>query len=98
EVPDLGNPLALFKLLKPATPKLSRKPKVAVVHVIGVINTGKSKKSLLGGESAGSTTLVEAIRQAEEDATVKAIVLRVDSPGGSALARDLIWDQVNSCR
>jgi protease-4 len=38
--------------------------------------------------------MVEAIRQAENDKTVKAIVLRVDSPGGSALASDLIWNEL----
>ena len=38
--------------------------------------------------------MIKAIRQAEEDKTVKAIVLRVDSPGGSALASDLIWNEL----
>src|SRR5207249_1403643 len=50
--------------------------------------------SLLSGESVGSDTLVQAIRDAEEDKSVKAIVLRVDSPGGSALASDLIWNEL----
>ena len=42
--------------------------------------------------------MVEAIREAEKDATVKAIVLRVDSPGGSALASDLIWHELKQCK
>jgi protease-4 len=50
--------------------------------------------SIFGGNSVGSTTMVEAIREAEKDKTVKAIVLRVDSPGGSALASDLIWKEL----
>src|SRR5262249_48609776 len=54
--------------------------------------------SLLGGETMGSDTMVEAIRQAEKDKTVKAIVLRVDSPGGSALASDLIWSAIKKCK
>jgi protease-4 len=41
----------------------------------------------------GSTTIVEALQQANRDKDVKAIVMRVDSPGGSALASDLIWRQ-----
>jgi protease-4 len=49
---------------------------------------------LFGAETVGSTTMLEAIRQAEKDDTVKAIVLRVDSPGGSALASDLIWNEL----
>src|SRR5205085_10645617 len=47
-----------------------------------------------GEESCGARTMVEAIRQAENDKTVKAIVLRVDSPGGSALGSDLIWNEL----
>ena len=41
----------------------------------------------------GSTTIVEALRKANEDKHVAAIVLRIDSPGGSALASDLIWHE-----
>src|SRR5262249_57809723 len=72
----------------------SKDPKIAVIYAVGPITTGKSQESLFGAETVGSTTMVEAIRQAEEDGTVKAIVLRVDSPGGSALASDLIWDEL----
>ena len=42
----------------------------------------------------GSDTVIKHLREAEKDKTVKAIVLRVDSPGGSALASDLIWREV----
>src|SRR5262249_12889069 len=41
---------------------------------------------------------IQAIREAEEDKSVKAIVLRVDSPGGSALASDLIWNELRRCK
>jgi protease-4 len=96
---DLGDPFAVFKLF--AAPKSSgggKGPKVAVIYAVGVITTGKSSVSMLGGESCGSTTMLEAIRQAESDDTVKAIVLRVDSPGGSALASDLIWNELRKCK
>ena len=69
-----------------------------MIYASGVIVTGKSSMSLLGGESCGSTTMIEAIREAEKDDTVKAIVLRVDSPGGSALASDLIWHELKRCK
>jgi protease-4 len=65
-----------------------------VIYASGAIMSGKSGSSLLGGEVMGSETMVKAIRQAEEDKTVKAIVLRVDSPGGSAIASDVIWREV----
>jgi protease-4 len=67
--------------------------KIAVVYAVGSIVTGKSKSTALGEESMGSTTICEALRTAKEDKDVKAIVLRVDSPGGSALASDLIWHE-----
>jgi protease-4 len=95
---DLSNPLALLKLLAPSKPKESKEPKVAVIYATGAIVTGKSGLSLLTGQSCGSTTMIEAIREAEKDDTVKAIVLRVDSPGGSALASDLIWNELRRCK
>jgi protease-4 len=46
----------------------------------------------------GSDTIVEAVNDAAEDATIKAIVLRVDSPGGSALASDLMWHALENAK
>jgi len=62
--------------------------KLAVIFAEGGISSGK------GGDGIGSTTLSETIRKAREDSTVKAIVLRVNSPGGSGLASDVIWREV----
>jgi protease-4 len=96
---DFGNPFALLKLLAPPKEaKVSAKPKVAVIYAEGAIVTGKGGPSLLGGNQVGSATMVEAIRKAEEEPTVKAIVLRVDSPGGSALASDLIWHELKKAK
>jgi protease-4 len=95
---DFGNPFAVLKMLmNPAKPKSSGKPKIAVIYAVGVISMGKGGESLLGGEVVGSTSMIEAIRKAENDETVKAVVLRVDSPGGSALASDLIWHELIRC-
>jgi protease-4 len=95
---DLSNPLAIFKLLKPPKKAGTKGPAIAVIYATGLIVTGKSVESLLGSETVGSTTLIEAIHQAEKDKNVKAIVLRVDSPGGSALASDLIWNRLNESK
>ncbi|HEX4589393.1 MAG TPA: signal peptide peptidase SppA, partial [Gemmataceae bacterium] len=96
---DLSNPFAIFKLLAPPKPKVSKKPKVAVIYAVGEIVNGRGIVGLFGGDSVvGSTTMVEAIRDAEKDETVKAIVLRVDSPGGSALASDLMWKELVKCK
>lgn len=65
--------------------------RIAVVHVTGEIREGRSADDLLMGGAAGSETVIKAIREAAKDDKVAAIVLRIDSPGGSALASDLIW-------
>jgi len=70
---------------------LNKGEKVAVVYASGAINVGRSGGGPLSGEMVGSDTIVEAVNDAAEDDSIKAIVLRVDSPGGSALASDLMW-------
>jgi protease-4 len=65
--------------------------KVAVIYASGAINVGSSSNSPITGTMAGSDTIVQAVNQAAEDKSIKAIVLRVDSPGGSALASDMMW-------
>ncbi len=95
---DFSNPFALLKLFSPPDLKDSVNPKIAIVYATGLITTGKSRTSFFGADTVGSTTMVEAIRQAAKDTSVKGIVLRVDSPGGSALASDLIWNELSRCK
>ncbi len=65
--------------------------KIAVIFASGEINQGHSGgDSLFGGEVLGADTLAEQLRQARNNSSVKAVVLRVDSPGGSAVASDVI--------
>jgi protease-4 len=71
--------------------KSSSKQKIAVVYAVGEITEGKSATSFLGGSTIGSTSMVETINKAFNDPKVVAVVLRIDSPGGSATASDLIW-------
>lgn len=73
--------------------RASPNDKIALVHVDGVITTGRAAGFVSSGV-ASSGLVSRAIREAAEDATVKAIVLRVNSPGGSALASDIIWRAV----
>jgi protease-4 len=69
--------------------------RIAVIYASGTIDLGKSNSGTTGGsQSTGSDTVVKAINDARDDKTIKAIVLRVDSPGGSAYASDLIWHAV----
>jgi protease-4 len=62
------------------------KNKVAVIYAAGEIVDGNSRDEQMGGE-----TIARAIKKARQDSTVKAIVLRVNSPGGSALASEVMW-------
>lgn len=71
--------------------------KVAIIHVLGEIVEGKGSVGMLGGEAAGSGTIIKAIRTAVDDDSVAALVIRIDSPGGSALASDLIWRELDRC-
>jgi protease-4 len=66
--------------------------RIAVVYGVGPVTTGEAHTSPFDGETnMGSDTLVEAFEEAAKDQQIDAIVFRVDSPGGSALASDLIW-------
>jgi len=76
------------KVANPKKEKYSEN-KIAVIVGEGEINSGKSTD-----ESIGSETIAEEIRKARKDKNVKAIVLRINSPGGSALASDVMWREV----
>ncbi len=78
------------------TPMKSGKgDKIAIIYAVGpIMEAASSENGMFESEAVTSEVIIKAIRQAEADATVKGIVLRVDSPGGSALASDLIWRDV----
>ncbi|HWK10636.1 MAG TPA: signal peptide peptidase SppA [Vicinamibacterales bacterium] len=73
---------------------LDRGPRIAVIYAVGIIASGKSSYDSPSGLVVGAETMNEYLRKARADSTVKAIVLRIDSPGGSALASDVIWREV----
>ncbi|MFM8735486.1 MAG: signal peptide peptidase SppA [Pirellulales bacterium] len=92
----MGGLVKLLELVsgqRPAAP-VGRGKRIAIVHVAGEIREGKSADDLVMGGAAGAETVMKAIREAAADQQVAAIVLRIDSPGGSALASDLIWRQI----
>jgi len=72
---------------------------VGVVSVTGAISAGPSRRSplplpIFGGALAGSDSVSAALRRAERDRRLAALVLHVDSPGGDSFASDLIWREV----
>lgn len=73
---------------------LDRGPRIAVIYAAGAIVSGRSGYDPLNGPVVGSDTLIEYIRDARRDDSIRAIILRIDSPGGSAAASDAIWREL----
>jgi len=93
---DFSGPMGMIKLFQAilgtgAGDGSGKGPKIAIVYAVGPIMSGKSQNDPFSGQIMGSDTIVKALHEAADDENVKAIVLRVNSPGGSALASDLIW-------
>lgn len=84
----------------PSIPGRRPKPTVAVVTVAGQIVSGRGGPRGLpfGPSSAGGDTIAAGLREAAADDSVSAIVLRVDSPGGSVSASETIWREVKKAR
>ena len=74
-------------------------PKIAVIEIPGSIHRGVSDMSPSGKpESSGSATVVSLLKKAWKDENVKGIILRVNSPGGSVIASETIWNQVETMK
>jgi protease IV len=73
---------------------LNRGPRIGVIYASGAITAGKSGFDPLNGPVVGADTLIESIRRARSDTSLRALVLRIDSPGGSAGASDAIWREL----
>ena len=77
---------------------LNKGDKIAVVYASGDITSGKSTFGGEGQVTIGSDSLVKVINQVRDDKSIKAIVLRIDSPGGSGLASDIIWRAIEAAK
>ncbi len=93
---DFSSPFAFFKIwsdLLGGKKATTSKPAVGIVYVDGTILPGKKQALPFGdGTGAFSTDIRRALEKAAEDNSVKAVVLRIDSPGGSATASEIILD------
>ena len=94
---DFSSPFAFFKiwgdLLRGPQKRTTAKPAVGIVYVDGPIMPGKGTPSPFGGSvGAFSTEVREALEKAAADDSIKAVVLRIDSPGGSVTASEIILD------
>ncbi|HZI80116.1 MAG TPA: signal peptide peptidase SppA [Vicinamibacterales bacterium] len=70
--------------------RLRRRPRIAVLYAVGTIVSGRSGFDPTDGGLVGSDTLIEDIRRIRDDGSIRGIVLRIDSPGGSSVASDVI--------
>jgi protease IV len=77
---------------------LNKGERVAVVYAAGDIVSGRSTFGGSGQETIGSDSLVKTLNDVRDDKSIKAIVLRIDSPGGSGLASDIIWRAIESAK
>src|SRR3954468_1164028 len=85
---------AEYRRVAPTSLGLNRGPRIAIIYASGMIASGQSSYDAPSGQVVGSDTLIEYLRKARADNSIKAIVLRIDSPGGSAIASDIIWREV----
>ena len=101
--PDLGTFTGLMKFIsmftKPTTQsKKHNTPKIALIYATGPIMPNHPQIPFGIGEGITPHRIIDALQTARKDESVRAIVIRVDSPGGSALASDLIWHEVKKAR
>jgi protease-4 len=88
-----------YRRITPESLGLNQGEKIGVIFTAGPIGQGHSNDGTFGGEpTIGSDTVVKAINDARDDKDVKAIVLRVDSPGGSIYPSDFIWKAVEEAK
>ena len=87
-----------YQRIRPESVGLRPRSRIAVLYVVGTITSGKSGFDPTNGSVVGSDTIVEQIRKIRDDRSIKAIVLRIDSPGGSSVASDVIWRELTITR
>jgi protease IV len=96
-----GDPEFLFvrRYLRAAGRPFTRGDEIALIYGTGTVQRGSSDFSpLTGGSAMGSETVTRAFRSAIEDDKIRAIIFRVDSPGGSYVASDAIWRETVRAR
>jgi protease-4 len=93
---DMSNPFALLQQLSAPPDTSVDDETIAVVHINGAIVDGDSTGGgiLGGGGSVGSRTIRKALEEIRKEDMIKGVVLRIDSPGGSATASEVIWQGV----
>lgn len=93
---DTSNPFAIFSKLTKEPSNSPSRDAIAIVHVNGPIVDGESTSGgFMGESSVGSYTIRRALSEIEDEDLFKGVVVRIDSPGGSAIASEVIWQGLN---
>lgn len=96
---DMANPFAMIQMLAQEPDTQLTGPTIAVLHMTGTIMTGDSGAGgLFGGQSIGSRSVRNELKELADNDLVQGVVLRIDSPGGSATASEIIWQGVQELR
>lgn len=89
---DMTNPFAALQAMFTDQPLSPKRNSIAIIHCDGVINSGKSSPGgMFGGSVVGSNTILEALKTVKKEPLIKGVILRINSPGGSALASEVMW-------
>lgn len=94
---DMSNPFAIFSLLSKKPSHDAKGPTIAILHINGPIIDGESSSGGIfggGGGNVGSRTIRNAIEEILEQDLIKGVIVRIDSPGGSATASEIIWQGI----
>lgn len=92
---DMSNPFMLLETLMAPPDRTPTRSTIALLHIDGAIIDGESTPGgLMGGASVGSLTIRQALAEIEDSPLIKGVVIRIDSPGGSAIASESIWQGV----
>jgi len=95
---DFSNPFALIgALLRGPADERIADPTIAIIHADGIIVRGVSATGLFGIRAVGDRTLVKAFQTVARDDRIKAVIFRINSPGGSAMGSELIAQAVERC-
>jgi protease IV len=97
EAPDITSPFGLLSLLMHRSETPTDKPAIAIIYAAGVITDGEGGGGLFEESGVASETMRKAFRAAARDPNIKAVVIRIDSPGGSALASEVMWQAARHC-
>jgi protease-4 len=95
DLSSMAGLLALFSSLSEKKEDVKEDvPRIGLLYASGMIMSGENEESPLLGNVLGDRTTVEALQAIRKDDRIKALVMRIDSPGGSGLASDMIWREV----